>query len=362
MSKRSINSISILVLALLVSACVTIQPPTEMSGDAAADAKIEEAMRAAPSAISAEATIVEWPDGPGSEMVVLREGTNRWSCTPAFSFYPDDVGKPICMDDVWLAFMKARLANEEFAPVTTPGIAYMLDGGGGPSISDPFLTEPAPGDNWIKGAPPHLMILTPGDISDYPRTPGPEPWNMFPDTPFAHLMVTVLAPVEAVSNTELDPKFEEAMRAAPSAISAEATIVEWPDGPGSEMVVLREGTNRWTCTAGFSFYPEGIGKPICMDDVWLAFMKARLANEELSPITTPGIAYMLDGGGGPSISDPFATEPAPDGNWIKDAPPHLMILTPGDISDYPRTPGPEPWHMFPDTSFAHLMVTVPLPE
>ena len=92
---------------------------------------------------------------------------------------------------VLMAFLKARVAGEEFAPITRPGIAYMLDGGGGPSISDPFMTEPVDGDEWIKDTPPHLMVLSPGDLSNYPTKPGPEPWSMFPDTSFAHLMVTV---------------------------------------------------------------------------------------------------------------------------------------------------------------------------
>jgi hypothetical protein len=167
-------------------------------------------------------------------------------------------------------------------------------------------------------------------------------------------------PVEAdVEN--VDPKIAEAMRAAGPVISAEATILDWPAELGGEWTVLREGSNGWTCLPDPPYYPEGIGHPIGMDEVWLAFMKARIAGEEFAPVTKPGIAYMLDGGGGPSISDPFVTEPGPDEEWIKDAPPHMMILSPGDLSGYPRTPGPEPWAMFPDTSFAHLMLAVPMP-
>ncbi|MCB0088874.1 MAG: hypothetical protein KDE54_13245, partial [Caldilineaceae bacterium] len=61
------------------------------------------------------------------------------------------------------------------------------------------------------------------------------------------------------------------------------------------------------------------------------------------------------------IVDPFVTEPGPDEEWIIDAPPHMMILTPGDLSGYSRTPGPQPWAMFPDTSFAHIMLAIPMP-
>ena len=153
----------------------------------------------------------------------------------------------------------------------------------------------------------------------------------------------------------------EAMSAAGPAISAEATILDWSTEPGGEMVVLREGTNRWTCFPAMPYYPEGVGRPMCVDEIWLALMKARMAGEEFPPVTEPGIAYMLDGGGGPSISDPFALEPAPGGDWIKDAPPHIMILTPGDLSTFTQVPGNEPWAMFPDTSFAHLMVNIHMP-
>ncbi len=89
-------------------------------------------------------------------------------------------------------------------------------------------------------------------------------------------------------------------------------------------------------------------------------MKVKLAGGELEPVTTPGTAYMLDGGGGSSATDPYATEPAPGQAWNKNAPPHMMILVPGDLSAYPTTPGLEPWVMFAGTTFQHLMVAVPV--
>jgi hypothetical protein len=38
-------------------------------------------------------------------------------------------------------------------------------------------------------------------------------------------------------------------------------------------------------------------------------------------ITTTGIAYMLRGDKGASNTDPFATDPTPDNNWVV-SPPH----------------------------------------
>ncbi len=361
MSRSTITITVLMLLTLLTGACVPIQAPPATANDSALDAKIAEAMSAAGPAISAEATILDWPAEPGDEMIVVREGTNRWTCFPAMPYYPDGVGRPMCVDEVWLAFMTARMAGEEFPAVTEPGIAYMLDGGGGPSISDPFAMEPAPGSDWIKDAPPHVMILTPGDLSAYTQVPGNEPWAMFPDTSFAHIMVNIHMPEATEADAAQDPKIAEAMSAAGPAISAEATILDWPAEPGDEMIVVREGTNRWTCFPAMPYYPDGVGRPMCVDEVWLAFMTARMAGEEFPAVTEPGIAYMLDGGGGPSISDPFAMEPAPGSDWIKDAPPHIMILTPGDLSAYTQVPGNEPWAMFPDTSFAHLMVNIHMP-
>ena len=194
MSKHAIAKIMMLLMALLLSACVPIQVPVTTEGETAPNPRVAEARRGAGPVISAEATIMEWPAEPGGEWTVLREGSNEWTCLPGPPYYPEGIGRPMCIDEVWLAFMKARMAGEEFAPFTTPGIGYMLDGGGGPSISDPYVTEPGPGEKWIKDAPPHLMLLIPGDLASYPLTPGPEPWTMFSDTSFAHLMVALPMP------------------------------------------------------------------------------------------------------------------------------------------------------------------------
>ena len=361
------------IAVLILSACMPIQAPTEMQGAAAGEAtaeeKIAEAMLAAGAAVSKEATILDWPADPDGEFTVLREGTNGWTCLPAKEFLPKDVGHPMCVDDTWLPFMKAQAKLEEAPEVASPGVAYMLDGGGGPSSTDPYATEPAPGQDYAKNGPPHLMLLTPGELSSYTQTPGPEPWSMYGETQFAHLMVAIPMPDNTQGNTvdaitgdaAIDAKIAEAMRAAGPAISKDATILDWPTEPGGEFTVLREGTNRWFCIAPEEYLPEDIGHSICMDEVWLGYMKAKLAHEELPPVTVPGIAYMLDGGGGPSVTDPFATEPAPGEDWGRGGP-HIMFLTPGDLSTFSRTPGPVPWVMFPDTSYAHLMITIQMPE
>jgi len=50
--------------------------------------KIQNAMSAAPPAISRHATILDWPAKEGDQPMVLRKGTNEWTC------FPDDPGTP----------------------------------------------------------------------------------------------------------------------------------------------------------------------------------------------------------------------------------------------------------------------------
>ncbi len=59
-------------------------------------AKIEEAMSAAPSSISAKATILDYPIEPGGQNMVLRKGTNGWTCRPDNPHFPGY--NPMCVD------------------------------------------------------------------------------------------------------------------------------------------------------------------------------------------------------------------------------------------------------------------------
>ncbi len=142
---------------------------------------------------------------------------------------------------------------------------------------------------------------------------------MYGDTSFAHLMVAV--PMAAAAEGEMaaagtvEARIEKALRAVGPAITDNATVMDWPSEPGGEMIVLRQGTNRWTCFPPEEYVPEDVGHGLCVDDVWMTYFRAKTAQEELPEITAPGIAYMLDGGGGPSTTDPFATEPPPGQDW-----------------------------------------------
>ena len=117
-------------------------------------------MRAGPASIAKDATILDWATDANGKFVVLRQGSNGWFCFPDTPGTPTD--DPMCADQTWLDWSYAYLAGE--APtVTVPGIAYMLQGDSGASNTDPFATEPAPGQDWVVDGP-HLMILMPGDL------------------------------------------------------------------------------------------------------------------------------------------------------------------------------------------------------
>jgi hypothetical protein len=164
--------------------------PVAGQDDADAAAKIENAMSAGPSSVSAEATILDHGLDDAGEFVVLREGSNGWYCFPDIPASPGN--DPQCMDQTWLDLNYAFLAGEE-PEVTAPGLEYMLQGGSDPSNGDPFATEPAPGEDWVS-TPPHVMLVYPGALDLDVFTTDHEsglPYVMWAGTPYEHIMMPV---------------------------------------------------------------------------------------------------------------------------------------------------------------------------
>lgn len=156
--------------------------PTLALADAGAIASAESA---GPASISKNATIKDW------NMKVLRKGTNGWTCLPD---NPDTPGKdPWCMNDPWLNLLDA-LTNKKDPTYTQTGVAYMLQGDTAVSNTDPFATKPKPGDDWVDGLKAHMMFLLPdrSQLKNFPTdSKSGGPWVMWPDTPYAHLMVPI---------------------------------------------------------------------------------------------------------------------------------------------------------------------------
>jgi hypothetical protein len=140
---------------------------------------------AGPASLSKNATIMD-RDGK-----VVREGTNGWTCMPD---NPNTPGTdPICMNEPWLNFRDA-VKNKKKPAYTQVGIAYMLQGDTAVSNTDPYAKAPKPGDEWVEGLGAHIMILVPSvealnNVSANPKNGGP--WIMWPDTPYAHLMLPI---------------------------------------------------------------------------------------------------------------------------------------------------------------------------
>ena len=150
--------------------------------------KIQDAMSAAPAAISSQARILDWPATPNGQPTELRKGTNGWACFPDAPGTPGD--DPVCLDGVWQAWAAARLAHKPFS-TKVAGIGDMLKGGAGASNTDPFKEKPDSGQPWLV-APPHVMWISPnaGALDQIPTDPTyGGPWVMWKGTPYAHVMV-----------------------------------------------------------------------------------------------------------------------------------------------------------------------------
>ena len=142
---------------------------------------------------------------------------------------------------------------------------------------------------------------------------------------------------------------EIAMSAAPSNVSAEATIM------GANGEILREGSNGWTCMPGTP--PNENVNPMCVDKAWQKWLDAFVNKKPYdSESASFGMSYMLVGDVPVDNDDPRNTDRS-KGTWVQEGP-HLMILLPKSMmKDFPRDPyAAGPYFMFDDTDYVHMMV------
>lgn len=379
MNTKSLGAILLLAcLALPIAACKPIQqegsgeePPlaqveaeTHQAAGATvtpadpAEVQIANAMAAAPRAISQDAAILGFPTEEGGDMVVLRAGTNGWTC---YTDWPVSPGNdPACYDATFEAWNAAYHAGEEPATTAT-GMAYMLAGGSDPSNTDPMAMEPLAGEEWI-GTPPHLMIIVPGDLDPNVFTTDHHtgyPYIMWEGTPYEHVMAPVVAAVSPsngplTGDASVEEQIQNMRSAAPAAVVDNATLMGYPSEEGGDMVVLQEGSNGWVC------YPDRLvspgNDPFCDDAVAAEGFTAGATRS----VAHLGISYMLAGGSDASNTDPLATSPAAGEDWIT-TPAHVMLLAPGGFAGGSFTAehdSGEPYIMFQNTDFEHLMVPV----
>jgi hypothetical protein len=144
-----------------------------------------------------------------------------------------------------------------------------------------------------------------------------------------------------------------ASSAAPASVAEHATIVDLQHN------VLREGTNGIVCMPDDPAVPND--SPMCLDANWRELIDA-LMNRRMPHFQGIGIAYMLQGDMPVSNTDPYASEPTADNEWVADAGPHIMIIVsePSLLESLPTDPdNGGPWVMWKGTSYAHIMVPVP---
>ena len=157
----------------------------------------------------------------------------------------------------------------------------------------------------------------------------------------------------AASKMTRAQKIAFAISAGPAEISRHATIMDMSDM--SKPKQLRAGTNGWVC-----YYMVFWGSDaMCLDKEWQKWAEAWMNKTDLK-IETTGIAYMLRGDNGGSNTDPYATGPTADNQWVK-SPPHIMVLYADSkmLDAYPTDPkSGGPWVMWKGTPYAHVMVPV----
>lgn len=147
-----------------------------------------------------------------------------------------------------------------------------------------------------------------------------------------------------------DSRIANALSAAPPSVAADAQVMLM-DG-----TVLRPGTNGWTCFPDDAQVPNN--SPMCLDAAWLTFFDAYM-KRTTPAIESVGIAYMLQSDMPVSNTDPFATGPTPDNEWIAEGVPHIMVIVPDTgvleaLTTDPHNGGP--WVMWKGTPYAHIMI------
>jgi hypothetical protein len=168
----------------------------------------------------------------------------------------------------------------------------------------------------------------------------------------------VLQPTN-VSSTETkasaDP-IASAESAAPASIAHDAAVVTL-DASGN-MSTLRQGRNGWTCMPDAPNTPGP--DPMCFDANAGKWVNAWVHHQP-PPVGAVGLMYMLEGGTDASNTDPYATKPTAENNWISTGP-HIMVVGSKDIlANHPSGPKPDtsvPFVMWAGTPYAHLMVPV----
>jgi hypothetical protein len=157
------------------------------------NAKMDDALSAAPASITERATVMDWPDSAGGQPKELRRGTNGWTCFPSSPRAVGAGGKdPMCLDQQFMSWAEAFMSRKP-PRVRAVGLGYMLQGDAGASNTDPYAKSPTSDNQWVRSGP-HLMVVAPNpaQLAGLPTDPkSGGPWVMWKGTPYAHVMAPV---------------------------------------------------------------------------------------------------------------------------------------------------------------------------
>lgn len=197
--------------ALLVLTACKAKAPEVATADSAQPAatgpavgstewKIQTYSSAAPPAIAANATVLDWNDSLKAPATEIRKGSNGWTCLPlapppAGGYKTAAQASPMCGDSMTMLWGQGYLSKTK-PRNTSMGIAYMLHGDVGTSNSDPYAMSPEGKSDWVASGP-HIMVLPsdPQRVATVPtdyRKGGP--FQMWKGTPYAHVMIPVGKP------------------------------------------------------------------------------------------------------------------------------------------------------------------------
>ncbi|HJS87678.1 MAG TPA: hypothetical protein VJ779_19670, partial [Acetobacteraceae bacterium] len=158
----------------------------------------------------------------------------------------------------------------------------------------------------------------------------------------------------AAAAPDKEALIREALSAAPPAIRSTATVMDW------DHTILRQGSGPYTCMPSDpNTRAKGGHDPMCLDQVWMTWADAYVGKKPFKA-DRGGIAYMLAGDSGSSNIDPYATDPAPNNQWVTEGP-HVMVLLPDpkQLEGVPTDPNSGgAYVMWKGTPYAHIMVPV----
>jgi hypothetical protein len=171
----------------------------------------------------------------------------------------------------------------------------------------------------------------------------------------ASTLVAALCPSAAIAQSTKAARIASAMAAGPSAVTKDATIMDWPDANG-RMTTLRAGTNGWTCLASHPRSRNVRNDALCMDSNFKDFFSAIVSGQPLA-LKGVGYSYMLSADSWEGNTGPADTVKTATNDWHHVGS-HVMIAFPdkSSLAGLPTKPTMAgPYVMWPDTPYAHVM-------